>query len=124
MSRYLHIQHGVNIHKFAPKKLASIGETLEQFNRNLRNTIRDFGVFLEDVKNQEGDGTMEGLIEALIFRYKRKMRPFGVRATKNPIELILSDGFYAVFHQRWREYFPDHQMLVIDGNQFCKLISL
>lgn len=120
MSRYLHIEHGVHIKKFAAKKLAGLGTTLEIFNHNLRHTIRDFGVFLEDVKNREGDGTMEGLVEALIFRYKRKMRPFGVRSTKNPIEIILSDGFYAVFHQRWKEYFPDHQLLIIDGSQFRK----
>ena len=56
----------------------------------------------------------------IIFRYKRKMRPFGVRATKNPIEIILSDGFYAVFHQRWIDYFPPEQLLVIDGSQFRK----
>jgi hypothetical protein len=100
--------------------LAGLGLTFKEFNKNLRHTVRDFGVFLEDVKNQEGDGTMHGLVQALDFRYKRKMRPFGVRATKNPVELVLSDGFYAVFHKKWQEHFPDGQILTIDGGTFCK----
>jgi len=48
------------------------------------------------------------------------MRPFGIHATKDPIELILSDGFYAVFHQRWMEVFSADQMLVLDGSKYCK----
>lgn len=68
MSRYLHIEHGVSIKKFSTRKLIGVGNSLDEFNRNLRHTIRDFGIFLEDVKNREGDGTMAGLIEALIFR--------------------------------------------------------
>ena len=61
-----------------------------------------------------------GLIEALLIRFKRRMRPFGIATTSNPIELLLSDGFYAVFHKRWQEYFPDEQLLVVDGTKFCK----
>ena len=61
-----------------------------------------------------------GLVEALLVRLKRRMRPFGIKATKNPIELLLSDGFYAVFHKRWQEYFPDEQLKVIDGSKYCK----
>ena len=77
MSRYLHIDHGVQIGKFSSKRLSKLGNNLSEFNSNLRNTIRSFGKFLEDVKNSEGGGTMDGLIRALTFRYKRKMRPFG-----------------------------------------------
>ena len=65
--------------------------------------------------------TFSGLVEALLVRLKRRMRPFGIKATKNPIELLLSDGFYAVFHKRWQEYFPDEQLKVIDGSKYCKL---
>ena len=36
----------------------------------------------------------------------------------DPIELILSDGFYAVFQRNLQSVFPDDQLAVIDGNQF------
>ena len=62
-----------------------------------------------------------GLVNALVKRFKARQRPFGISSTKDPIELILSDGFYAVFHRRWQEFFPDEQLKVIDGNRFCKL---
>merc|ERR1739838_729617 len=118
MSRFLHIQHGVAIKKFTPSKLQGLGHTLDSFNDNLRKTIKNMGAFLEEVKQTEGGGTMEGLVEALHKRYKTRQRPFGISATKDPIELIISDGFYAVFHKRWQEFFPDDQLKVIDGNRF------
>ena len=74
---------------FVHNHLSLIGTTLESFQVNLRNTIKVFGAFLEDVKNNEGDGTMDGLIKALTYRFKYKMRPFGIRATPDKIELIL-----------------------------------
>ena len=60
------------------------------------------------------------MVEALLIRLKRRMRPFGIKATKNPIELLLSDGFYAVFHRRWQEYFGEEQLKVIDGSRYRK----
>lgn len=118
LSRFLHLQHGVAIKKFHQNKLEGIGHTLDEFNKNLKKTIKDFGNFLEDIKQAEGHGTMEGLVDALLIRLKRRMRPFGIKATKNPIELLLSDGFYAVFHKRWQEYFPEEQLKVIDGSKY------
>ncbi|CAG5109557.1 Oidioi.mRNA.OKI2018_I69.chr2.g4077.t1.cds [Oikopleura dioica] len=118
LSRFLHLQHGVGIEKFKEDKLDGFGHTLDEFNRNLKITLKKFGDFLEDVKQNEGHGTMEGLVNALLVRFKRRMRPFGIHATKDPIELILSDGFYAVFHQRWMEVFPKEQMLVLDGSKY------
>lgn len=118
MSRFLHIQHGVAIKKFTSSKLKGLGHTLDAFNDNLRKTIKNMGAFLEEVKQTEGGGTMEGLVNALHKRFKSRQRPFGISATKDPIELIISDGFYAVFHKRWQEFFPDDQLKVIDGNRF------
>ena len=46
-----------------------------------------------------------------------------IRATKDPIEIILSDGFYAIFHERWLQNFPERQILVLDGSQFRKYKS-
>ncbi|CBY08703.1 unnamed protein product [Oikopleura dioica] len=120
LSRYLHIKTHTDDGHFVHNHLSLIGTTLESFQVNLRNTIKVFGAFLEDVKNNEGDGTMDGLIKALTYRFKYKMRPFGIRATPDKIELILSDGFYAVFHQYWQQFFPDDQLLVVDGGQFLK----
>lgn len=118
LSRFLHIQHGVATKKFTPVKLKGLGHTLETFNDNLRKTIKSFGSFLEEIKKTEGGGNMEGLVNALVKRFKARQRPFGISSTKDPIELILSDGFYAVFHRRWQEFFPDEQLKVIDGNRF------
>ena len=47
------------------------------------------------------------------------MRPFNVHGT-TAFERILSDGLYAVFHRRWLEYFHEDQLLVVNGNEFCK----
>jgi len=118
LSRFLHLQHGVGTGKFKPDKLEGFGHTLDEFNRKLKVTLKNLGDFLEDVKQNEGHGTMEGLVNALLVRFKRRMRPFGIHATKDPIELILSDGFYAVFHQRWMEVFSADQMLVLDGSKY------
>ena len=60
LSRFLHLQHGVAINKFSQRKLEGVGHTLEEFNRNLKKTIKDFGTFLEEVKTKEGGGTMDG----------------------------------------------------------------
>lgn len=70
MSRFLHIQHGVAIKKFTSSKLQGLGHTLESFNDNLRKTIKNMGAFLEEVKQNEGGGTMEGLVDALHKRFK------------------------------------------------------
>ena len=54
----------------------------------------------------------------MLQRLNKKRRPFDKKETEDPIELILSDGIYAVFHKNWQAYFPDNQLVVIDGNQF------
>jgi hypothetical protein len=60
LSRFLHLQHGVGTKKFNQNKLDGIGHTLDQFNKNLKKTLKEFGAFLEEIKQTEGDGTMEG----------------------------------------------------------------
>lgn len=50
-------------------------------------------------------------------RLKADKRPFG---SDNFIEKVISDGFYAVFHKRWQQVFPEEQLLVIDGSQYRK----
>lgn len=111
LSRYLHIQ------KHAVQKLPELGDTLEEFNDNLQVAATDFSNFLEEVKNTEGFGTMDGLVEALLFRLKHEMRPFDIHTTTT-FEKILSDGLYSVFHRRWLEYFHEDQLLVVNGNDF------
>ena len=56
LSRYLHIQ------KHANQKLRELGDTLAVFNNNLRLVAKDFSDFLEDVKQSEGFGSMDGTI--------------------------------------------------------------
>ena len=118
LSRYLHIESNVKIKKFPRKRLTAIGGTLDGFTEKLRKTIKSFKSFLDEIRRKEGDGSIDGLIRALFRRFKQRQRPFGIQATKDPIELILSDGFYAVFHRNWQSYFPNNQLMVIDGNQF------
>ena len=118
LSRYLHIESNVKSKKFPRTRLTAIGGTLDGFTEKLRKTIKNFKPFLDEIRRKEGNGSLDGLMQALYRRFKRRQRPFGISATKDPIELILSDGFYAIFHQNWQAFFPDKQLIVIDGNQF------
>jgi len=111
LSRYLHIQ------KHAAQKLPELGETLDEFNDNLRVAAQDFSDFLSEVQSNEGFGTIEGLVDALLFRLKNQMRPFDIQKTSG-FEKILSDGLYSVFHRRWLEFFHEDQLLVVNGNEF------
>ena len=61
LSRYLHIQ------KHAVQKLPELGDTLAEFNDNLRLVAKDFSNFLEDVKHSEGFGSMDGTIDYSYF---------------------------------------------------------
>jgi len=61
-----------------------------------------------------------GLISALTARFISGKRPFGAKSTPDRIERILSDGFYAVFHQHWLKYFSSEQIRVLDGSQMCR----
>ena len=70
LSRFLHIQSGVATKKFSATKLQGLGHTLETFNNNLRKTLKNMGAFLEDIKINEGGGTIDGLIDALHRRFK------------------------------------------------------
>jgi len=117
MSRYLHIQ------QWSPQKLVFLGNDLPDFNNKIRAHIDTFHTFLTEVKNTEGGGTIEGLINALLVRLENGQRPFHRRSTDSPLERILSDGFYAVFHRRWQRNFADEQLLVLDGTLFRKLNS-
>ena len=54
LSRYLHIQ------KHATNKLGELGATLEQFDERLFRAATHFATFLDDVKQNEGFGTMDG----------------------------------------------------------------
>merc|ERR1711972_1071550 len=69
LSRYLHIQ------KHAPQKMKTLGYSLQEFNDGLRDAVPVFMKFLDEVKQNEGDNTLEGLIQ---------------------------DGIYAVHQQAWR----------------------
>ena len=56
LSRYLHIQ------KHTPQKLGDLGQTLEDFDEKLATAGADFRDFLNDIKRDEGFGTMEGIL--------------------------------------------------------------
>ena len=118
LSRYLHIENHVKTKSFDKSRLTALGGNLDGFTKKLKKTIKSFQAFLDNVRKTEGDGSFKGLIDALLQRFNKKRRPFHIKETKDPIELILSDGFYAVFHRYWQAYFPDNQLIVIDGNQF------
>lgn len=112
LSRYLHML------KWTPQKLPTLGYSLEEFNKNLRIAASDFQNFLNEIKHTEGFGTIDGLVEALLFRFKNGLRPFGNQT--NAFEKILADGFYSVFHRRWLDFFHESQILVVNGNDFLK----
>ena len=118
LSRYLHIENHVKIKKFDKSRLTAFGGNLDGFTKKLKKTIKSFQTFLDNVRTNEGDGSFEGLIAALLERLNKKRRPFDIKEMEDPIEVILSDGFYAVFHRNWQAYFPDNQLVVIDGNEF------
>ena len=117
MSRYLHIQ------QWSPQKLVFLGQELPEFNQKIRLAISDFHVFLSTVRTTESDGTMDGLVNALLNRLENGQRPFHRKSTDSPLERILSDGFYAIFHTRWQREFSDEQLLVLDGSQFSKSLN-
>jgi len=116
LSRYLHIQ------KHAEQKLPHLGFTLQEFNDKLREEVPKVVKYIKDIKANEGGGTMEGLIEALAYRYENNMRPFTLSKEEGAghIEVILADGFYAIHHQSWLKYFDEDQLLVVNGNNFLK----
>ena len=47
-------------HKFDPRKLDGVGRDFEHFQKNLRITLDRFEPFLADVKQNDGNGTVEG----------------------------------------------------------------
>ena len=49
-------------HKFDPRKLDGVGRDFQEFQKNLRSTLDRFEPFLADVKHNEGNGTVEGLL--------------------------------------------------------------
>lgn len=114
LSRFLHIQ------KHAQQKLPKLGYTLEEFNNNLRTAVVDFQALLDEIRENEGDNTFEGLIQALSHRYQNDMRPFSLGDGGNHFELILADGFYAVHHDAWLRHFSPDQLLVVNGNNFLR----
>lgn len=111
LSRYLHIQ------KHAPQKMKTLGYSLQEFNDGLRDAVPVFMKFLDEVKQNEGDNTLEGLIQALTYRLQNNLRPFNLKESSH-FEMILSDGIYAVHQQAWRDEFGDDQLLVVNGNNF------
>ena len=113
----------MHIQKVAPQKLPTLGYTLEEFNNNLRNYLPVFSNLLNDIKENEGGGTFGGLIQALSFRRKNDMRPFTLKKGTQ-FDMILADGFYAVHHAQWTDHFNETQILVINGNEFCKYNQL
>ena len=66
---------------------------------------------------------MSGLMQALNYRMKNAMRPFNL-LVGDQFDMILADGFYAVHHAQWTDHFNDTQILVVNGNNFCKLTNL
>ena len=52
-------------HKFDPRKLDGVGRDFQEFQKNLRSTLDRFEPFLTDVKHNEGNGTVEGLLTYL-----------------------------------------------------------
>ena len=90
LSRFLHIEsHAKSSGKNSAwkKRLKGLGSTLDGFNLKLSKSIKTFQAFLNQVKQNEGNGTMEGLIEALLIRFRRRERPFGIGATKGEVFL-------------------------------------
>ena len=85
LSRFLHIESNAkNSDKNSGwnKRLKGLGSTLNGFNVKLSKSLKTFQSFLNQVKHNEGNGTMEGLIKALLVRFRRRQRPFGSGATK------------------------------------------
>ena len=99
--------------------MKTLGYSLQEFNDGLRDAVPVFMKFLDEVKQNEGDNTLEGLIQALTYRLQNNLRPFNLKESSH-FEMILSDGIYAVHQQAWRDEFGDEQLLVVNGNNFCK----
>ncbi|CBY33618.1 unnamed protein product [Oikopleura dioica] len=90
------------------------------FNDMLRHRLPEFQYFLNDIAVHEGNGTIPGLVNAMLDRLDGAQRPFHVKSQFDLVERILSDGFYATFHLRWLQYFNRKQLLVIDGTELLE----
>ena len=91
--------------KVSPQKAELLGGNLTMFNDMLRHRLPEFQYFLNDIAVHEGNGTIAGLVNAMLDRLDGAQRPFHVKSQYDLVERILSDGFYAAFHLRWLQYF-------------------
>ena len=104
LSRFLHIESNARkpgANSNWKNKLKTLGDTLDGFYPKLSKSIETFQSFLDEVSVNEGDGTMDGLMDALFIRFKNRQRPFGTNATKGEVTKTPSLGLF------WRntEYF-------------------
>ena len=89
-SRFLHIK-GIQNHK-----LDSIGSTFDQFQVHLNQSIDEMKIILADIRTTVS--TEEKFLEILYRKMLRGERPFQTHGV-NPLEWILSAGFYSVYHK-------------------------
>lgn len=89
-SRFLHIK-GIQNHK-----LDAIGSTFDQFQVHLNQSIDEMKNVLADIRTTVS--SEEKFLEILYRKMLRSERPFQTHGV-NPLEWILSAGFYSVYHK-------------------------
>ena len=88
--RFPHIK-SIQNHKFD-----SIGNTFDQFQVHLNQSIDEMKNVLADIRTTVS--TEEKFLEILYRKMLRGERPFQTHGV-NPLEWILSAGFYSVYHK-------------------------
>ena len=88
--RFLHIKSIQN------HKLDSIGNTFDQFQVHLNQSIDEMKNILADIRTTVS--SEEKFLEILYRKMLRGERPFQTNNV-NPLEWILSAGFYSVYHK-------------------------
>ena len=90
LQRFLHIK-GIQNHK-----LDAIGSTFDQFQVHLNQSIDEMKNVLADIRTTVS--SEERFLEILYRKMLRGERPFQTHGV-NPLEWILSAGFYSVYHK-------------------------
>ncbi|CBY19446.1 unnamed protein product [Oikopleura dioica] len=117
LSRYLHILHlnpSAIQRQQKEEKIEDLGQDFDEFQTRLNMTVDELNIEFEWMLAKRF-GNFYRFVEDLYDLFNQRKHPFATKES-NLKELILTDGFYSIYHMTYLKMFEPERVLVVDGS--------